>query len=117
VVAADRLAIVTVLLIGASNQVMMKQHDIGFAEDLLVRGLKRSYLGEMRGSDGPPRYGELGAAAVARLSFAGVHRLRDMLWAEREVLRDLEDHRAADSLTSALRDLDSRMQILDDLLR
>ena len=96
---------------------MMKQHNIGFAEDLVVRGLKRSYLREMRGSDGLPRYNELGADAVARLSFAGVHRLRDMLWTEREALRDLDDHRAADSLTSALRDLDSRMQILDDLLR
>lgn len=116
-VAVDRLALVTFLLSGASNQVMMKQHNIGFAEDLVVRGLKRSYLREMRGSDGLPRYGELGAAAVARLSFAGVHRLRDLLWAEREALRDLDDHRAADSLTSALRDLDSRMQILDDLLR
>lgn len=116
-VALDRLTIVTVLLSGASYQVMMKQHNIGFAEDLVVRGLKRSYLREMRGGDGLPRYGELGADAVARLSFAGVHRLRDLLWAEREALRDLDDHRAADSLTSALRDLDSRMQILDDLLR
>ena len=115
--AVDRLALVTVLPSGASGQVRRKQHNIGFAEDLVVRGLKRSYLREMRGSDGLPRYGELGAAAVARLSFAGVHRLRDMLWAEREALRDLGDHRAADSLTSALRDLDSRMQILDDLLR
>ena len=96
---------------------MMKRRNIGFAEDLVVLGLKRSYLREMRGSDGLPRYGELGADAVARLSFAGVHRLRDMLWAEREALRDLEDYRAADSLTSALRDLDTRMQILDDLLR
>lgn len=95
----------------------MKQRNIGFAEDLVVRGLKRSYLLEMSGSDGLPRYGELGADAVARLSFAGVHRLRDMIWVEREALRDLEDHRAADSLTSALRDLDTRMQILDDLLR
>lgn len=95
----------------------MKQRNIEFAEDLVVRGLVRGYLREMRGSDGQPRYGKLGADAVARLSFAGVHRLRDMLWAEREALRDLEDHRAADSLTSALRDLDTRMQILDDLLR
>lgn len=116
-VAVDRPANVTVLLSGASYQVMGKQHDIGFAEELVVRGLERSYLRELRGSDGLPRYGELGADAVARLSFAGVHRLRDMLWAEREALRDLGDHRAADSLTSALRDLDSRMQILDDLLR
>jgi len=95
----------------------MKQRDIGFAEDLVVRGLKRNYLREMRGSDGLPRYDKLGGDAVSRLSFAGVHRLRDMLWAEREALRDLKDHRAADSLTSALRDLDTRIQILDDLLR
>ena len=96
---------------------MMKQRNLGFAEDLVVRGFVRSYLREMRGSDGLPRYDELGADAVARLSFAGVRRLRELLWSEREALRDLEDRRAADSLTSALRDLDSRIQILDDLLR
>lgn len=96
---------------------MMKEHSLGFAEDLVIAGLKRSYLREVRASDGLPRYGELGADAVARLSIAGVHRLRDILWAEREALRDLKDHRAADSLTSALRDIDTRIQILDDLLR
>lgn len=95
----------------------MKEHSLGFAEDLVIAGLKRSYLREVRASDGLPRYGELGADAVARLSIAGVHRLRDILWAEREALRDLKDHRAADSLTSALRDIDTRIQILDDLLR
>jgi hypothetical protein len=95
---------------------MMKQRNLGFAEDLVVRGFVRSYLREMRGSDGRPRYDELGADAVARLSFGGVRRLRKMLWTERQALRDLEDRRAADSLTSALRDLDSRIQILDDLL-
>ena len=116
-VAADRLPHVTVLLSGTSYQVMMKKRSLRFAEDLIVAGLRRSYLCEMRTSDGPPRYGELGADAVARLSIAGVHRLRDILWAERETLRDLEDYRAADSLTSALRDIDTRIQILDDLLR
>jgi hypothetical protein len=30
---------------------------------------------------------------------------------------ELADNRAADSLTSALRSLDSRVQILDDMLR
>ena len=98
-------------------RVMMKKRSLACAEDLIVQELGRSYLREMRASDGLPRYSELGADAVARLSYAGVHRLRDVLWAEREALRDLEDHRAADSLTSALRDIDSRMQILDDLLR
>jgi len=96
---------------------MMNKRSLACAEDLIVQELRRSYLREMRARDGHPRYGELGADAVARLSYAGVHRLRDVLWAEREALRDLEDHRAADSLTSALRDIDSRMQILDDLLR
>jgi len=97
--------------------VMRKQRTLGFDEDLIVLGLRRSYLREMRASEGLPRYGELGANAVARLSYSGVHRLRNLLWAEREALRDLNDHRAADSLTSALRDIDSRLQILDDLLR
>jgi hypothetical protein len=106
-----------IVLSGASDKVMMKRCSIGLAEDLVVRELKQSYLREMRGCDGLPRYAELGANAVARLSFAGVRRLREMLWEEREALRDLEDRRAADSLTSALRDLDSRIQILDDLLR
>ena len=95
----------------------MKERSLRFAEDLIIGGLRRSYLRETRASDGLPRYGELGADAVARLSFAGVRRLRDMLWSEREALRDLEDHRAADSLTSALRDIDTRIQILDDMLR
>jgi len=97
--------------------VMMKERSLSFAEDLIIGELRQSYLREMRASDGLPLYGELGADAVARLSIAGVHRLRDILWAEREALRDLEDHRAADSLTSALRDIDTRIQILDDLLR
>ena len=96
---------------------MMNKRSLACAEDLIVQGLKRSYLRETRASEGLPRYAELGANAVARLSYAGVHRLRDMLWAEREALRDLHDYQAADSLTSALRDIDSRMQILDDLLR
>ena len=116
-VAADRLPHVTVPLSGTSYQVMMKERSLKFAEDLVIGELRRSYLREMRACDGLPRYGELGADAVARLSITGVHRLRDILWAEREALRDLEDYRAADSLTSALRDIDTRIQILDDLLR
>ena len=96
---------------------MMKERSLRFAEDLVVAELRQSYLCEMRAIDGLPRYGELGANAVARLSITGVHRLRDILWAEREALRDLKDFRAADSLTSALRDIDTRIQILDDLLR
>lgn len=89
---------------------------MAFAESLVGWGLQRRYLREMRRSGGPPRYAELAAEAVAHLSFVGVHHLRDLLWNEREALRDLEDHRAADSLTSAIRDIDSRIQILDDLL-
>jgi hypothetical protein len=53
---------------------------------------------------------------VARLSVGGVRQLREILKAERAELRDLGDNRLADSLTSAIRGLDSRTQILDDLL-
>ena len=60
---------------------------------------------------------ELAAEALARLSVGGVHQLCGLLKAERDELRELEDGRSADSLTSAIRDLDSRTQILDDLLR
>lgn len=98
-------------------RVMMNKRSLAFSEDLIVQELRRRYLQEMRRNEGLALYCELGADAVARLSFAGVHRLRDMLWTERETFRDLHDHQAADSLTSALRDIDSRMQILDDLLR
>lgn len=98
-------------------RVMMNKRSLAFAEGLVVWELRRRYLQEMRRSEGIAPYCELGADAVARLSIDGVHRLREMLLTEREALRELDDHRAADSLTSALRDLDSRTQILDDLLR
>lgn len=98
-------------------RVMMNKRSLSFAEGLVVWEFRRRYLQEMRRNEGPAQYGELGADAVARLSFAGVHRLREVLWAERQALRDMDDHRAADSLTSALRDIDTRIQILDDLLR
>ncbi len=98
-------------------RVMMNKRSLAFAEGLVVWEFRRRYLQLMRRNEGLAMYCELGADAVARLSFAGVRRLRDMLWSEREALRDLEDHRAADSLTSALRDIDTRIQILDDMLR
>ena len=98
-------------------RVMMNKRNLAFAEGLVVWGFRRRYLQEMRRNEGLPLYCELGADAVACLSITGVHQLRELLWTEREALRDLEDPRAADSLTSAIRDLDSKTQILDDLLR
>ncbi|MCK5488379.1 MAG: hypothetical protein KAI98_00235 [Gemmatimonadetes bacterium] len=95
----------------------MLNRTVPFEESLVVWSLIRRYLGEMRRDKGRPRYDELAAEALARLSVGGVHQLCGLLKAERDELRELEDGRSADSLTSAIRDLDSRTQILDDLLR
>lgn len=94
----------------------MKKYRLSLSESLAVWGFRRAYLRELRREDGASRYGELAVEAVAALSIGAVRQLRWMLHAERDALRDIGDHRAADSLTSALRDLDSRIQILDDLL-
>jgi hypothetical protein len=89
---------------------------LAFAESLVVWGFRRRYLKEMRAPGRPPAYDELAARALERLSIGGVHQLADLLKEEREILRRQGDNQAADSLTMALRDLDSRTQILDDLL-
>ena len=94
----------------------MPQYRLAFAESLAVWGFRRRYLRELRREDGSSRYGDLAVRAVSDLSIGAVRQLRDMLRDERDALRDRGDHRAADSLTSALRDLDSRIQILNDLL-
>lgn len=95
---------------------MEKRSRLAFAEGLVVWGFRRRYLKESQASDGPPRYEDLAATAMARLSFAGVRQLREALVSEREGMRDRGHHRLADSLTSAIRGLDTRLQILDDLL-
>ena len=94
----------------------MRERDLPFAEILAVWGYRRRYLRELRREDGSLLYGDLAVRAVSDLSIRAVRALREMLRTERDALRDLGDHRAADSLTAALRDLDSRLQILDDLL-
>jgi len=86
-------------------------------ERITVWGFRRRYLSETQaGSATPPPYERLGSEAVARLSIAGVHHLIELLRGVREGLRERGEDSAADSLTSAIRDLDSRIQILDDLL-
>lgn len=95
---------------------MMVNRTAPFEESLIVWSLVQRYLREMRRGEGRPRYDELAADAVARLSVNGVRQLGEILRAERDDLRELEDDQSADSLTSAIRDLDSRTQILDDLL-
>jgi len=95
---------------------MMLNRTLPFEENLVVWSLVRRYLCEMRRDQGRPRYDELAADAVARLSVSGVRQLGKILRSERDELRELEGDRFADSLTSAIRDLDSRTQILDDLL-
>jgi len=94
----------------------MRKRNLAFAESLVVSSFRRRYLRELRGDQERPRYEELAADAVARLSVGGVRQLCEILKTERAELRDLGDNRLADSLTSAIRGLDSRMQILDDLL-
>ena len=59
----------------------------------------------------------LAASATGRLSIDGLHRLREGLIDERTRARRDGEHQLADGLTSAVRQLDSRAQILDDLLR
>jgi hypothetical protein len=98
------------------RSMMRKKRRLAFAEDLVVWGFRRRYLREMRRNEGISLYGEVTADAVARLSIGGVHHLLETLRDERKALRERGDHGAADSLTSAIRDIDSRMQILDDLL-
>ncbi|MEE8572414.1 MAG: hypothetical protein V3T20_04055 [Gemmatimonadota bacterium] len=88
-----------------------------FGESLVVWRYRRRYLREMRRKDGRPRYEELSADATARLSIDGLHHLQEILKDERAAHRKRGDNRAADSLTSAVRGLDSRVQILDDMLR
>lgn len=83
---------------------------------VLVRMFTRKYLRALRSGDGRLDSAELAADATARLSIDGVHRLREALVAERIRLRKQGEDRLADGLTSAVRDLDSRIQILDDLL-
>lgn len=86
-------------------------------EKLAILGFRRRYLREMRSAPGSqPGYAALASEAVSRLSSTGVRYLTALLKAAREGLRLRGDDRAADSLTSAIRDLDSRIQILDDLL-
>lgn len=94
----------------------MREPKLSVAESLTVWRFRRRYLREIHAADGLRGWTALGAEAVAQMSISGVHRLREMLRAERDTLRDLGDDRAADSITAAIRDLDSRTQILDDLL-
>lgn len=86
-------------------------------ERLLVRLLRRQYVHVLRTSGGQADTNQLAAGATARLSIDGMHRLREQLVDERARARELGEHRLADGLTSAVRQLDSRVQILDDLLR
>jgi hypothetical protein len=94
----------------------MRERKLAVTESLAVWGFRRRYLRELRREDGTSNYPDLALDAVASLSIAAVRQLREMLRTERDAMRDIGDNRAADSLTSALRDLDSRIQILDDLL-
>ena len=94
----------------------MRERSLSLPESLAVWGFRRRYLRELRKEGGSSCYEEVALDAVAGLSIGAVQRLRATLRGERDALRDLGDHRAADSLTSALRDLDSRIQILVDLL-
>ncbi len=96
---------------------MMRQRRVTFGESLVVWRYRRRYLREMRRKDGRPRYEELAADATARLSIDGLHHLQEILKDERAAHRERGDNSAADSLTSAVRGLDSRVQILDDMLR
>jgi hypothetical protein len=97
-------------------QAMMPERKLTSAEILAVWGFRRRYLRALRREDGSSFYSDLAVRAVSDLSIRAVRELREVLRTERDALRDLGDHRAADSLTTALRDLDSRLQILDDLL-
>lgn len=94
----------------------MTKQNPGLTESLTIWRFRRRYMRELRATDASPMWGALAAEAVAQLSIGGVHQLREMLGAERDALRDLGHDRAADALTAAIRDLDSRIQILDDLL-
>jgi len=115
-VCVPRRCCVTFSSHGASAREMTRSRDTSFAESLVIWSIRRRYLREMRREAGLPRYGKLGAEAVARLSIDAVRHLREILLEERKELRDRGRNRAADSLTSAIRDLDSRTQILNDLL-
>lgn len=86
-------------------------------ERLTVWGFRRRYLRETRSRPGTqPSYAALASEAVSRLSIAGVHHLLELLRDDREGLRWRGEDEPADLLTSAIRDLDSRIQILADLL-
>ena len=84
---------------------------------LMVRLLRRRYLRAVRANGGRSVGDYLASDATARLSIDGVHRLREKLIEERDRMRERGENRLADGLTSAIRDLDSRAQILDDMLR
>jgi len=85
-------------------------------ESLLVRAFVYRYLRALRREGGAATCDSLAAEATARLSIEGIHQLRDSLRNERDRCREAGRDSLADALTSAVRSLDSRAQILDDLL-
>lgn len=108
---------VTSVASGSSISEMGMSSKLAAEEKLTIWGFRRRYLRETRTTPGTqPRFATLGSEAVSRLSIAGVDCLVGLLRIARDALRASEDHDAADVLTGAIRDLDSRLQILSDLL-
>lgn len=94
----------------------MERQVVPESEHDQVLGFKRRYLSAVLLLAPVSRYEGLAAAAVADLSIGGLHDLRAALRAEREWHRSRGSHRLADDLTVAIRVLDARIRILDDLL-
>lgn len=108
---------VTIVSSGSSMFEMEMSSKLAAEEKLTIWGFRRRYLREARTTPGTlPRFAALGSEAVSRLSIAGIGCLVNLLRGAREGLRASEDHGAADVLTVAIRDLDSRLQILSDML-
>ena len=86
------------------------------SESLLIRGFVYRYLRALRRDRGGAECEALAAEATASLSIGGIHKLLAKLRNERDRCREAGRDSLADSLTTAIRTLDSRAQILNDLL-
>jgi hypothetical protein len=102
--------------LNAGNTQAMKNRVVSHGERDLVLGFKRRYLCAVLMLSPMSSYEGLAAAATADLSIGALRLLCDALKAEREWHRARGAHRLADDLTLAIRTLDSRVQVLDDLL-
>ena len=99
-----------------SSSTLMEKLAVFSGESLLIRAFTYRYMRALKREAGVAEFEPLAAEATARLSIEGIHRLRETLRRERDRCRESGRDSLADSLTTAIRALDSRAQILDDLL-